>query len=327
MRFDLTGEQRDFAGTLDKMLGAAGSTAVARAWADGDTAPGLDLWHRCADDAVHALLAPEENGGIGASTVDGVIAFEALGRHVVPGPWVESVAFLPRALGDDPLVGRLAEGAIGTVAVPPHTPRALDTEVAEHILLVDGSTLAPAEAGTVHTSVDPTRRLADLTPAGPAIELDPAQVALALDTAVVACSAQLVGLAGSMLDTTVAYAGQRRQFGREIGSYQAVKHALADVRIAVDFARPLVYGAALSIDSGTDETIRRRDASAAKILSARAADLAARTALQVHGAIGYTRELDLSLAITRTRALLAAWGTSDLHRSRVHDALLEGNTA
>lgn len=326
MRFDLTGEQRDFADTLDKMLGAAGSAAVARSWADGDTAPGLDLWRRCADDAVHALLAPEENGGIGASTVDGVIAFEALGRHVVPGPWVESVAFLPRALGDDPLVTRLAEGAIGTVAVPPHTPRALDAEVADHVFLVDGATLTPADIGTVHASVDPARRLADVTPSGPAVELEPGRVALALDTAVIACSAQLLGLAGSMLDSTVAYAGQRRQFGREIGSYQAIKHALADARIAIDFARPLVYGAALGIDSGADDLVRRRDAAAAKILAGRAADTAARTALQVHGAIGYTRELDLSLAITRTRALLAAWGTASDHRALVLDALLAGAT-
>ncbi|MDO9354036.1 MAG: acyl-CoA dehydrogenase family protein, partial [Solirubrobacteraceae bacterium] len=97
---------------------------------------------------------------------------------------------------------------------------------------------------------------------------------------------------------------QRKQFGREIGSYQAVKHALADVRIALDFARPLVYGAAL------DEV----PASAAKVQAADAAYLASRTGLQVHGAIGYTAEFDLSIWIDKIRVLVTAWGTPAFHR-------------
>jgi hypothetical protein len=102
---------------------------------------------------------------------------------------------------------------------------------------------------------------------------------------------------------------QRRQFGREIGSYQAIKHALADVRIALDFARPLVHGAAVALNA--------RSASAAKLGAGDAAQQAMRTALQVHGAIGYTRELDLSLWLLKARALQSAWGTADWHRSRL----------
>jgi alkylation response protein AidB-like acyl-CoA dehydrogenase len=112
----------------------------------------------------------------------------------------------------------------------------------------------------------------------------------------------------------VAYAKQRRQFGREIGSYQAIKHALADVRIALDFARPLVLGAAVT---GASD----RDVSAAKVAAGDAAYLASRVALQVHGAIGYTREYDLSLWITKVRALVGAWGTPAFHRARVLEAL------
>ena len=104
---------------------------------------------------------------------------------------------------------------------------------------------------------------------------------------------------------------QRRQFGREIGSYQAIKHALADVRIALDFARPLVYGAALGEISN----------SAAKVAAADAAYLAARTGLQVHGAIGYTAEFDLSIWITKIRALVGAWGTPAWHRGRLRQDL------
>ena len=118
-------------------------------------------------------------------------------------------------------------------------------------------------------------------------------------------AAQLLGLGEHLLDASVAYVKQRRQFGREIGSYQAIKHRLADVRIALDFARPLVFGAALG----------EVPASAAKVACGDAAYLAARTALQVHGAVGYTRELDLSLWITKVRALVTAWGTPAFHRA------------
>ena len=138
----------------------------------------------------------------------------------------------------------------------------------------------------------------------------------AFDLAVLATSAQLLGLGEHLLTASVDYVKQRRQFGREIGSYQAIKHALADVRIALDFARPLVLGAALDAVP----------ASAAKVAAGDAAYLASRVALQVHGAIGYTAELDLSLWILKVRALVGAWGTPAFHRSRVLQSLTSGGS-
>ena len=108
---------------------------------------------------------------------------------------------------------------------------------------------------------------------------------------------------------------QRKQYGRTIGSYQAVKHALADVRIALDFARPLVHGAALSVENGSSTA--SRDVSAAKVAAGDAAYLSSRVALQVHGAIGYTAEFDLSIWLTKVRALVGAWGTPSWHRARL----------
>ena len=107
-------------------------------------------------------------------------------------------------------------------------------------------------------------------------------------------------------------------FRSEIGSYQAIKHKLADVRIALDFARPLVHGAAL-VTGSTGE--RARAVSAAKVACADAAYLASRTGLQVHGAIGYTQEFDLSVWITKIRALVTAWGTPADHRARILQTL------
>ncbi|MFC7754524.1 acyl-CoA dehydrogenase family protein [Tsukamurella soli] len=129
----------------------------------------------------------------------------------------------------------------------------------------------------------------------------------------------LVGAADQMLAVTVEYVGQRRQFGRVIGEFQAVKHALADVRVAVDFARPLVHGAAQALAAG--DLIAPREVSAAKVAAATAAARAATAGLQAHGAIGYTQEADLSIWYLRTRALLGAWGTVGEHRARVLDCL------
>ncbi len=283
MRFELTGDQRDFADSLDRLLAGADTAKVSRAWADGDHEPGLKLWSRLAEQGV-TMLATE------ATPVEVCLAFEALGRHAVPGPWVESAAYLPVALG------REVEG-VATVAVPPHVPMALDADVADEVYV---GTALVTEVGLMRSSVDRTRRLFEV--AG-----DPVGWDAAFDAAVLAVAAQLLGAGERVLADSVAYVKQRKQFGREIGSYQAIKHALADVRIALDFARPLVYAAALGEISP----------SAAKVAAGDAAYLASRTGLQVHGAIGYTAELDLSLWLTKIRALVSAWGTPAVHRERL----------
>jgi hypothetical protein len=288
VKFVLDDDQRDFAAALDSLLSSSDTVAVARAWADGDSAPGLKLWTRLAEQGVTSLATD-------ASPVEVCIAFEALGRHAVPGPWVESAAYLPVALGHE------VEG-IATLALPPHVPYALDADIADQVYV--GTTPA-ASVGDLHHSVDRTRRLFEVTGEG---ETD----AEAFDLAVLATSAQLLGAGERILADSVTYVKQRKQFGREIGSYQAIKHALADVRIALDFARPLVWGAGLG-EIGP---------SAAKVACADAAYLASRTGLQVHGAIGYTQEFDLSLWITKVRALVTAWGTPAYHRSRVLEGLL-----
>lgn len=293
MRFELTTDQRDFAASLESLLAAAEPVAVARAWAAGDHDPGLKLWQRLAEQGV-TMLATE------ATPVEVCIAFEALGRHAVPGPWVESAAYLPVALG------REVEG-IGTVG----RPRALDADVADEVYAEVDGVLHTATAAAAHVSVDRSRHLFDVVAAEP---VEHGDLTAAYDLAVLATAAQLLGAGERVLADAVTYVKQRKQFGREIGSYQAIKHALADVRIALDFARPLVFGAALDATP--------RSVSAAKVACADAAYLASRTGLQVHGAIGYTQEFDLSLWITKIRALVTAWGTPAEHRARILESLV-----
>lgn len=311
MEFALDEQQRDFAASIDAALGAADLPGAVRAWSAGDVTHGRKVWEQLASLGVTALLVPERFDGIEADPVDLVVALERLGRWCVPGPVAESIAVAPVLLAEDDRCAQLASGElIASVAMPPQVPRAVDAEIAGLVLVTDGSTVAAAEAGTEHQSVDPSRRIYDVAAIG---ESWPADVERAYRLGVLATAAQLVGAAQALLDAAVDYAKQRSQFGRVIGSYQAIKHKLADVHIAIELARPLVYGAALSLAA--------RDVSAAKAAAAEAGLLAARSALQTHGAIGFTQEHDLSLWLLRVQALRSAWGTPQEHRRRVLEAL------
>jgi alkylation response protein AidB-like acyl-CoA dehydrogenase len=315
MRLLLSPEQRDFADGLDRLLSTMDTPSVVRAWADGDHGPGLKVWRRLAELGVTALAVPERFGGLDAETADLVVAFERLGYHCVPGPWLDTVAVLPALLDGEPLAAVAAGETLASVVSPPEVPYALDADVSDFRVLVRGTELLTFNRGRSLPSVDGARRLFDAEPGEEiGIAADPAR---AFDLGALACAAYLLGTAQWLLDTSVAYAKQRRQYGREIGRYQAIKHLLADVATKLELARPLVYGAAVTHFSPT----RIRDTSAAKVAAADAAHLAARTGLQVHGAIGYTAEHPLGLWLAKARALAGAWGTQTFHRSRVLGAL------
>jgi alkylation response protein AidB-like acyl-CoA dehydrogenase len=348
-----SGERAQFAASLHGMLADADVPAAARRWAEGDRAPGLAVWRALAALGVTALAVPEGDGGLGASFADVVVACEELGHHAVPGPVAESVAAVPvllAALPDDAAVadlagadlaganladGELAAGAwpapwlaglaagklIATAAMPPWLPYAVDTGAVGLVLLAAGDTVRLAGTGARFRSVDPGRSLSQVTGGqvlarGPAV---PGAVARALDAGALACAAQLRGTGHALLEASVRHAGQRTQFGRPIGAFQAVKHQLADVAIGLEFTGPLLDAAAGALDTGSCHAAR--DVSAAKVACTDAARRAARAALQVHGAIGYTEELDLHLWLLKVRALAGAWGSQAEHRARVMAAI------
>jgi len=317
MNFEIDEQQRDFAASIDAALGAADMPAAVRAWAAGDPAPGRKVWAQLADLGVTALMVPEKFDGIEAHPVDLVVAAERLGRWCVPGPVTESIAVAPVLLADDERSAALASGElIATVAMPPQVPRAVDADTAGLILVAADGKVSDGTAGDEVESVDPSRKLFEVSASG---EGQSADVARAYEFGVLATAAQLVGAGQALLDMSVEYAKQRSQFGTVIGTNQAIKHKLADVHIALELARPLVYGAALSVADESPETAR--DVSAAKVAASDAALLAARSALQTHGAIGFTQEHDMSLSLLRVQALRSAWGDPALHRRRLLEAL------
>ncbi|MPY78085.1 MAG: acyl-CoA dehydrogenase [Actinophytocola sp.] len=321
MRFTLSPEQRDFAASINDLLADADTPAVIHAWTRGKPESGLRLWRQLADLGVMGLAVPEEHSGLGASAVDLTVAVEVLGRHAVPGPVVESIAALPVLLadsGDARWLPGLASGeSVGTLAWPPHVPYAVDADVADVRLCVSEGMLREFVPVDSLSSVDASRRLSAVDFGS---VIGPAQTRCAWSYGVLACAAQSLGAGRRLLDMSVDYAKQRSQYGNPIGGYQAVKHLLADAVTQLELARPLLYGAAISLDAGSDTAVR--DVSAARVACADAAYLAARTALQVHGAIGYTAEHDLSLWLTKVRALQSAWGTQAWHRGQVLAALM-----
>lgn len=320
MRFALSAEQEQFAASLDKLLADADTPSVIRSWSSGRTGPGTALWRELAEVGVFGLLVPDLFGGVEAGPVDLVVAFERLGYHAVPGPLVESAAAAPVLLdgvAGERFLPQLCSGALlATVAVEPHVPFAVDADVADLVLRVDEAVVHESVAADgPMSSVDQARRLFTVTDGH---ALGTGSALRAFDLGALACAAQLCGAGRWLLDTATEHVKQRKQYGRELGRFQAVKHLLADVVTQLELARPLLHGAAIAVATAQDAA---PDVSAAKVAAADAAYLAARTCLQLHGAVGYTAEHDSGLWLTKVRALLGAWGTQAYHRERVASGL------
>ncbi|MFB6618190.1 acyl-CoA dehydrogenase family protein [Streptomyces sp. NPDC085524] len=320
MRFLLTDEQSDFARTLRSLLGAAEVPAAVRAWAAGEHGPGRAVWARLARTGLFALAAAEEYDGAGLLPVELALGFVELGRAGVPGPVVESaaVSVLLSALGDEALAKRFLPGLAGgetsaTLTLPGGSPYALDADAATYCFTVSAAgELRLTDNGGAAASLDPARRLSVPAPGGELLAAGPAVTAAAGTAgrwARLLTAAQCLGVGEALLARTVEYAKQRTQFGTPIGSFQAVKHRLADTLLGLEFARPLLWAAALSLAPA--------DVAAAKLTAGEAAYAAALSALQLHGAVGYTQELDLSLWLRKARPLRDAWGTPSACRAEV----------
>lgn len=318
MKFTPDTEQQDMAGALRDLLTEAGPADVTTDWAHGDGKRWRELWHELAAMGVTGLLIDEHEGGLGLGPVELVTCMEQLGRAGTPGPLVESLAFAPVLLAESGSgwPAALASGqSLASAVLPEHLPLALDADRCDVVLVCDEQVRAASPHTPVrYASADPARRLFRVD-AGEAPVLDRHDLPGAFDRGVLACAAYLLGLGARCLELTADHVRQREQFGRPVGEFQAVKHQLADVLLGLEHARPVVRGAALSTSASG------RDASAAKITTGEAAHRAARTALQLHGAIGYTAEHELHLWLARIEALRRSWGTPDWHRRRLARAL------
>ena len=317
MRFAFSDDQLAFRDAVRDLLAKeCPPSAVREAWSN-DTGRTATAWAALGEMGVLGALVPEDRGGLGLSEVDVVLLAEETGRAALPEPFVE------HALVGAPLLATEA-AATGAVTVTAGDPLVPYADTAHTIVCLGHESFVVARSAadlTAHRSVDHSRRLFEVVASGGSEPLEPAAVSTAYWRATLGFSAQLVGLGHHLLDTTTEYVIERKQFGAPIGSFQAIKHKLADVRIALEFAAPLVYRAASSLTVGDPSA--RTHVSMAKAAAADAASLAARHALQCHGAMGYSFEYDLHLWIKRVWALAGAWGDATWHRELVARAILD----
>ncbi|BDW83431.1 putative acyl-CoA dehydrogenase FadE [Erythrobacter sp. Dej080120_24] len=283
----------------DYLSGTHGPEVLRKLDADGNRDPAI--WQGLVEMGLPGLLVPEEEGGLGMGLLDAVLIARECGRFCLAEPLVESAyVSVPWmiARGD---TGRLAEVAAGEFR-----------PIAAHSI---NGWHSDGDGGPLH-SVDPLRNLAQL----PGDASDDPQL---LDLGALMASAQLVGLAEAMLDQAVEYSKLREQFGQPVGGFQAIKHKLADVAVALEFARPVLWRAAQALEDGAVSASLH--VSHAKLAASDAAYLAGESAIQVHGAMGYTYEVDLHFWMKRAWALSGAWGSRGFHARRVDAAIIGGD--
>lgn len=301
MKFLIAPDRLDLAEAVRDYLAGTHGPEVLRKLDEGDNRD-PEIWAGLVEMGLPGLLIPEAHGGLGLTLLDGALVARECGRYALGEPLVESAFVMAPwlvARGDTDQLKAMAAGEARPL--PAHRIngwREADT----------------ATEATLLKSVDPLRNLA---PLGDDASDDPHLFNLGA----LMSAAQLLGLAEAMLDQAVEYSKLREQFGQPIGGFQAVKHLLADVAGVLEFARPVVWRAAQALEDGLPSAPLH--VSHAKLAAAKAGYQAAESAIQVHGAMGYTYEVDLHFWMKRTWALAGAWGSQGFHNDRIEQAILQ----
>jgi alkylation response protein AidB-like acyl-CoA dehydrogenase len=329
MDFDLSADQQALREAARELLAAAASMDRVRAVMGAPEGHDPVLWKQIAEQGWLALEVAAADGGLGLSFVETAVLAEEIGRHVAPAPFLSTALALAafRDAGDaGPLAdwrAGMAEGAlVGAVAWGGHP--VVDLPIADVLVVVDhaGAGVRALEVGgrrpPAEPAMDATRTLAWLgeLAVADAVAVGGGELAEAmLDRGAAAFAAELLGAADRALVMATEYAKVREQFGRPIGSFQAVKHRLADMLVDVEGMRSAAYYAAWAV--ATDAPDRSLAASTAKSWCADASRRVMASALQVHGGIGFTWEHDLHLYLKRAHTDETQFGSAAAHRERL----------
>lgn len=324
-------ERQELLDLSEEVLARACTVDHLRARLGDGTAHSPALWQRLAEAGILSALVPEERGGIALTPAHLSTTLHAFGRHAVPEPFLETAVIAASILtatswADAPSwLERIAAGdAIVAIRMDdaPHVAFALDADFlidlgrdgAVHAFTPDELELRELAA------LDPLRPLAAVTTIGTGTRLDvsAADVERIRAIAIAGAACMLAGASRRLLDLTVDYIVVRTQFDRPVGSFQAVKHKVADVAVMVDLAE----SAALSALDRVAEPDALRRAAAAKAYGGDAAHLANLHALQLHGGIGFTWEYELQIWLKRVMSLSADYGTTRALRRRLARELL-----
>lgn len=339
MQFEFSADQRLLQQTVRDFLEGECSPEWVRAQWQTETGRSPGFWSQLAEIGVPGLIVSEDCGGLGMDETDLVLLLEEIGRVGLAEPVASTavgaalLAMLPDARLADEWLPRVAAGDALLAVGHPHSPFVADAHVASLLLAPAGDELhaVPGDSLALEAqkSNDGAQRLFrvsfDPVPETRIAEGEEAArlIAAAVDRGAVFSAAQALGVADRLVQLAAEYAGQRVQFGVPIGSFQAVKHMLADVMVKTEYARSHVQRAAYSV--ANDAPARSVDASMAKIGACEAALSAGRASLQVHGAIGYTYEQDVHLWMKRAWSLDLAFGDSVFHRNRLCAGVIDAS--
>ncbi|GAB3103815.1 acyl-CoA/acyl-ACP dehydrogenase [Aestuariicella hydrocarbonica] len=341
MDFTFTEDQLLFCDSVKNFLQAEITPESLRASWDTDTGRSDELWQTIVELGLTAMLVPEAQGGLGMNELDFILLAQECGRVALAEALVETALvatpLLSALVDKDPrcasLLEKIASGEIRVAVGHPANELVSDAHVADWLLLPSGDQIHllardQVKLVTQH-SVDPSRRLftvewkaTDETclAGGPeGVQL----LAASLNRGALGCAAQLVGLAEAMVSLTVDYTADRHQFGKAIGTNQALKHHMANCAVKSEFAKAPLYRAAYTLSKAPQNADFA--VSHAKVAAGEAALLAAKNAIQSFGAMGYTWECDLHIFMKRAWALDKFWGHTGFHKNRLHQWLMNPN--
>lgn len=301
---------------------------------DTETGRSDELWAQLAELGLCGMTVPEEHAGLGMNELDFVLLAQEAGYVALPEPLVHTVLVaVPTLLNSSKeelkteWLPKVAAGEAKVVVGLEQNSLVEDAHIADLLILEKAGVLYALRQDEVslraNESVDPSRKLF-------AVTFDEAKAAVfaegdeaarlingALNRGALGVAAQALGLAQRMVDMSVAYTSERKQFGVPIGTFQAVKHHMANVAYKLEYAKSPVYRAAYAVANGLSTV--DMNVSHAKFAACEAADLAARNSIQVHGAMGYTWEVDLHIFLKRAWAFNNTWGDAGFHKRRVAD--------
>jgi alkylation response protein AidB-like acyl-CoA dehydrogenase len=322
MQFAFTEDQLTINQAARDMLIETCAPANLRKLLDTGAAGDDARWGTISEMGLIGMLAPEAGGGLGMAMVDLIGVAEAAGYVALPEPLVEQagvvVPLLANLADNRGWLDKVLAGAVIAISHPINRFVA-DADSADALILADGDDIHVVERSAVTLtraeSFDALRRLFTVAWTPTAATKVGTGWGNTADRGALLAAAQMIGLAQRCIDLAVAYAKDRVQFGKPIGSTQAVKHMISSAQVKVEFARPVVHAAAAELPLGT--LAARARVAHAKIAAGAAADVASRMAVQAHGAMGMTWEVDLHFYLKRAFALNYAWGTPNAHRETV----------
>jgi alkylation response protein AidB-like acyl-CoA dehydrogenase len=310
--FELTDDQVSLQDAIRAFCDGRFPPDVVRNIEDAGARLDRDRWHELGDTGVFSLRVPEDDGGLGLGVSEAVLVFEELGRALVPGPLVATelaARISPEAAAGHVVVG-LVERDDGVIVLEhPADLDALLVVDADGVHLVDPDVIDGVDAERPLDALTPIRHVTGALPDGELVGGPEEAAQLRLDGLVLTSGLQL-GIAARTVELATDYAKEREQFGRPIGSFQAVKHLVADMLVRSEVARGAVYAAACTLDGRSDDDAARA-AAVAKVVAGDAALANAKACIQVHGGVGYTWELDVQRYWKRASVLDTHFGNSE----------------